>query len=36
LCGVVAWAFIRLLVFMEDGFPKIPGGAYVQTSSAWA
>ena len=30
LCGVAAWAFIRLLVFMEDGFPKIPGGAYVQ------
>ena len=30
LCGVAAWAFIRLLVFMEDGFPKIPGGIYVQ------
>ena len=30
LCGVAAWAFIRLLVFMEDGFPKIPGGAYTQ------
>jgi chloride channel protein, CIC family len=30
LCGVAAWAFIRLLVFMEDGFPKIPGGVYVQ------
>src|SRR6201996_4728052 len=26
LCGVASWAFIRLLVFMEDGFPKIPGG----------
>src|SRR5206468_7954729 len=23
LCGVAAWAFIRLLVFMEDGFPKL-------------
>ena len=30
LCGVAAWAFIRLLVFMEDGFPKLPGGVYVQ------
>ena len=25
LCGVAAWAFIRLLVFMEDGFPKLAG-----------
>ena len=30
LCGVAAWAFIRLLVAMEDGFPKLPGGPYVQ------
>ena len=30
LCGVAAWAYIRLLVIMEDGFPKLPGGAYVQ------
>jgi CIC family chloride channel protein len=30
LCGVASWGFIRLLVVMEDGFPKIPGGAYVQ------
>ena len=30
LCGVASWAFIRLLVFMEDGFPKLPGGIYVQ------
>jgi chloride channel protein, CIC family len=30
LCGVASWAFIRLLVFMEDGFPKIPGGIYTQ------
>jgi CIC family chloride channel protein len=30
LCGVAAWAFIRLLVFMEDGFPKLPGGIYAQ------
>jgi len=30
LCGVAAWAFIRLLVVMEDNFPKLPGGPYVQ------
>jgi CIC family chloride channel protein len=30
LCGVASWGFIRLLVVMEDGFPEIPGGAYVQ------
>jgi CIC family chloride channel protein len=30
LCGVVAWAFIRLLVIMEDGFPKLPGNEYTQ------
>ena len=30
LCGVAAWAFIRLLVFMEDGFPKLPGNVYTQ------
>lgn len=30
LCGVAAWAFIRLLVVMEDGFPKLPGNAYTQ------
>jgi chloride channel protein, CIC family len=30
LCGVAAWAFIRLLVFMEDGFPKVPGNVYTQ------
>ena len=30
LCGVAAWAFIRLLVVMEDGFPKLPGNAYIQ------
>lgn len=30
ICGVAAWAFIRLLVAMEDGFPKLPGGPYVQ------
>ncbi len=30
LCGVASWAFIRLLVVMEDGFPKLPGGIYVQ------
>jgi CIC family chloride channel protein len=30
LVGVGAWLFIKVLVWMEDGFPKIPGGAYVQ------
>jgi chloride channel protein, CIC family len=30
LCGVAAWAFIRLLVFMEDIFPKLPGNIYTQ------
>ena len=30
LCGIAAWAFIRLLVVMEDAFPKLPGNAYTQ------
>jgi CIC family chloride channel protein len=30
LCGVGAWAFIRLLVFMEDGFPRLSRNEYVQ------
>lgn len=30
LCGLAAWAFIRLLVIMEDGFPKLPGNEYTQ------
>jgi CIC family chloride channel protein len=30
LCGVASWAFIRLLVIMEDWFPKLPGNAYTQ------
>ena len=30
LCGLASWAFIRLLVVMEDGFPKLPGGVYMQ------
>jgi CIC family chloride channel protein len=30
LVGVGAWLFIRVLVFMEDYFPKIPGGPYLQ------
>ncbi len=30
LCGLAAWAFIRLLVIMEDGFPKLSSNAYVQ------
>jgi chloride channel protein, CIC family len=30
LCGVAAWAFIRLLVFMEDSFPKLSRNEYVQ------
>ncbi len=32
LVGVGAWLFIRVLVFMEDGFPEIPGGPYVQNA----
>jgi chloride channel protein, CIC family len=36
LSGAAAWAFIRLLVFMEDGFPKLPGGAYVQNIAGMA
>jgi chloride channel protein, CIC family len=30
LCGAASWAFIRLLVVMEDGFPKLPGNEYTQ------
>jgi CIC family chloride channel protein len=30
VCGIASWAFIRLLVVMEDGFPRLPGGPYVQ------
>ena len=30
LCGIASWAFIRLLVVMEDGFPKLPGNSYTQ------
>ena len=30
ICGVAAWMFIRLLVLMEDGFPKLPGNEYTQ------
>ncbi len=30
LCGVASWAFIRLLVFFEDTFPKLPGNVYTQ------
>jgi len=30
LCGAAAWAFIRLLVFMEDGFPRLSENEYVQ------
>jgi chloride channel protein, CIC family len=30
MCGIAAWAFIRLLVFMEDGFPKLSANEYVQ------
>lgn len=32
LCGAAAWAFIRLLVVMEDGFPKLPGNVYTQNA----
>ncbi|MEZ5856123.1 MAG: chloride channel protein [Hyphomicrobiaceae bacterium] len=30
LCGVAAWAFIRVLVFMEDGFPRVLPNPYLQ------
>jgi chloride channel protein, CIC family len=30
LCGLAAAAFVRLLVFMEDAFPKISANEYVQ------
>jgi chloride channel protein, CIC family len=30
ICGVAAWAFIRLLVIMEDGFPRLTGNEYIQ------
>jgi CIC family chloride channel protein len=30
LCGLAASAFIRLLVILEDGFPKLPGNEYTQ------
>ncbi len=30
LCGLAAWAFIRLLVFMEDGFPELSQNIYIQ------
>ena len=35
LCGVASWAFIRLLVVMEDGFPSCPAVLTFKTSSAW-
>lgn len=28
LCGLAAWAFIRVLGWMEDVFPKLPGNDY--------
>ncbi|HVV92098.1 MAG TPA: chloride channel protein [Hyphomicrobiales bacterium] len=30
LCGVGAWAFVRLLAWCEDVFPRLPGNAYTQ------
>jgi len=30
LCGAAAWAFIRLLEFMEDGFPALTRNVYLQ------
>jgi len=36
LCGVASWAFIRLLVVMEDGFPKLPGNIYTQNALGMA
>lgn len=33
LTGIAAWAFVRLLAFCEDFFPKLPGGAYAQNAA---
>ncbi|GKS69548.1 chloride channel protein [Nitrosomonas sp. PY1] len=30
VCGIAAWAFVKGLAYMEDFFPTLPGGAYVQ------
>ncbi|MYZ50174.1 CBS domain-containing protein [Rhizobiales bacterium L72] len=30
LAGVASWAFVRVLAFCEDVFPKLPGNAYTQ------
>ncbi|MDN4986263.1 chloride channel protein [Bradyrhizobium sp. WYCCWR 13022] len=30
ISGAAAWAFIRLLMFMEDGFPRLSKNEYVQ------
>jgi CIC family chloride channel protein len=30
LTGLASWAFVRLLAYSEDMFPKLPGGAYLQ------
>ncbi len=30
LAGLVCWAFVRLLAYSEDAFPKLPGNAYTQ------
>jgi len=35
-CGLAAWAFIRVLAFFEDWFPKLPGGAYAQVVAGMA
>jgi CIC family chloride channel protein len=36
LCGLASWAFIRLLVLMEDSFPKLPGNVYTQNAIGMA
>ena len=36
LCGAAAWAFIRLLVAMEDGFPKLSANEYIQNLAGMA
>ena len=36
LCGIASWMFIRLLVVMEDGFPKLPGNIYTQNAIGMA
>ena len=35
-CGLAAWAFVRLLAFLEDWFPALPGNEYTQVALGMA